>query len=162
MTRLAHEPDAAAGAWIGRRLAPVGTSIGSVVPLGFEAYARVLHPVELGQGRLMRWADVAAATSAHRMRRPWPSSTGWSTRAYASKPSGTTEPIEVPTGASRRPIHAPAAASGSCASLVMAQSSQTPRPPLGAAQVTARRARARGRPGPHRRAGRRRAGRRQD
>ena len=62
MTRLAHEPDAAAGAWIGRRLAPVGTSIGSVVPLGFEAYARVLHPVELGQGRLMRWADVAAAT----------------------------------------------------------------------------------------------------
>src|SRR5665647_3016569 len=62
MTRLAHEPDPAAGAWIGPRLAPFGTSIGSVIPLGFEAYARVLHPVELGQGRLVRWADVAAAT----------------------------------------------------------------------------------------------------
>jgi len=62
MTRLAHEPDPAAGAWIGPRLEPFGTSIGSVIPLGFEAYARVLHPIELGQGRLVRWADVAAAT----------------------------------------------------------------------------------------------------
>jgi hypothetical protein len=62
MTRLAHEPDPAAGAWIGPRLEPFGTSIGSVIPLGFEAYARVLHPIELRQGRLARWADVAAAT----------------------------------------------------------------------------------------------------
>jgi len=50
--------------WIASRLAPwedeyIATI---VVPAGFEAYARVLHPAETdGSGdRLVRWADVAA------------------------------------------------------------------------------------------------------
>lgn len=49
-------------AWIAGRLAPFGTSVASVVPAGFEAYARVLHPAqEPGPaGRLVRWAEVAA------------------------------------------------------------------------------------------------------
>lgn len=67
MTTLVHEPDPAVGAWIGPRLLPFGQGVGSVVPTGFEAYARILHPVpgppadDAGPG-LVRWADVAAVT----------------------------------------------------------------------------------------------------
>ncbi len=50
--------------WIGERLAPFGAYVvTSVVPGGFEAYARVLHPAEepLHDGdRVVRWAEVAA------------------------------------------------------------------------------------------------------
>jgi hypothetical protein len=49
--------------WIGERLAPFGAYVvTSVVPGGFEAYARVLHPAgePLHGGRLVRWAEVAA------------------------------------------------------------------------------------------------------
>jgi hypothetical protein len=50
--------------WIASRLAPWedGYTITIVVPSGFEAYARVLHPVETPDNgdRLVRWADVAA------------------------------------------------------------------------------------------------------
>jgi hypothetical protein len=49
--------------WIAPRLAPWdGGTITIVVPAGFEAYARVLHPAETpGNGdHLVRWADVAA------------------------------------------------------------------------------------------------------
>ena len=47
--------------WIGERLSPFGVT--SVVPAGFGAYARVLHPAEepgRGGDRLVRWAEVAA------------------------------------------------------------------------------------------------------
>jgi hypothetical protein len=51
--------------WIGPRLHPFAQDVGSVVPSGFEAYARIFHPA----GRLagahqveMRWSDVAAWT----------------------------------------------------------------------------------------------------
>jgi hypothetical protein len=49
--------------WIGARLAPFDAhQVTSVVPSGFEAYTRVLHPAETpGPGdRLVRWAEVAA------------------------------------------------------------------------------------------------------
>jgi hypothetical protein len=49
--------------WIAPRLAPWDEyTITIVVPAGFEAYARVLHPVQTpGHGdQLVRWADVAA------------------------------------------------------------------------------------------------------
>lgn len=46
-----------------------GVRVGSVVPTGFEAYARIFHPVELFEpfngrqaGDRMRWSDFAAAT----------------------------------------------------------------------------------------------------
>ncbi|WP_143712042.1 hypothetical protein [Acidimicrobium ferrooxidans] len=48
--------------WIAGRLGPFGGgSITSVVPAGFGAYARILHPVEEPEadGRLVRWSDVA-------------------------------------------------------------------------------------------------------
>jgi hypothetical protein len=50
--------------WIAPRLAPwegdYTTTV--VVPAGFEAYTRVLHPAEVPEhgGRLVRWAEVAA------------------------------------------------------------------------------------------------------
>lgn len=44
------------------------TSVGSLVPVGFEAYARVLEPVESideqGYERWVRWEDIARATGA--------------------------------------------------------------------------------------------------
>jgi hypothetical protein len=50
--------------WIAPRLTSWedGHTITIVVPAGFEAYARVLHPVETADSgdRLVRWADVAA------------------------------------------------------------------------------------------------------
>ncbi len=49
--------------WIGERLAPFGSVVTSVVPSGFEAYARVLHPAQEplhDGGRAVRWAEVAA------------------------------------------------------------------------------------------------------
>jgi hypothetical protein len=49
--------------WIAERLHPFGSATaGSVVPTGFPAYARLLHPAEVpraGQGRIVRWAEVA-------------------------------------------------------------------------------------------------------
>lgn len=48
--------------WIADRLSPFGECVASVVPGGFEAYARVLHPAEAprrGHGRLVRWREVA-------------------------------------------------------------------------------------------------------
>ena len=49
--------------WIGERLAPFDAfKVTSVVPGGFDAYARVLHPAEDPRrgDRLVRWAEVAA------------------------------------------------------------------------------------------------------
>ncbi len=47
--------------WIAERLGPFGESVTSVVPSGFLAYARILHPAEEpGRGDpLVRWAEVA-------------------------------------------------------------------------------------------------------
>ena len=51
------------GDWIAERLGgPLGT-VGSVVPRGFAAYARVLHPVEFYDGRpSLTWAQVCQLT----------------------------------------------------------------------------------------------------
>lgn len=56
-----HTADVAAASWIRPRLATDFGTVGSVVPAGYPAYARLLHPVEDGE-RLRRWSDVAAAT----------------------------------------------------------------------------------------------------
>jgi hypothetical protein len=55
------------GAWIADRLSPFDSGLRtSVIPSGFEAYARVLHPAEESRhgGRLVRWAEVAAWSGA--------------------------------------------------------------------------------------------------
>jgi hypothetical protein len=59
------EANIACADWIGPRLAKFGGSVGSAVPTGFEAYARVLHPVELHTTRgVLSWAEVARLTGA--------------------------------------------------------------------------------------------------
>src|SRR5437763_7456183 len=54
--------DVSSAAWIGPRLHPFGQDIGSVIPGGFGAYARLFHPVEVDGSRRERWSDVAART----------------------------------------------------------------------------------------------------
>ena len=52
-----------AAGWIAERLASFATTVTAVVPAGFEAYARVLHPAEAppwGGRRVVRWREVAA------------------------------------------------------------------------------------------------------
>ena len=52
--------DIGAADWIASRLAKFGESVISVVPDGFDAYARVLHPADsLADGVPVRWREVA-------------------------------------------------------------------------------------------------------
>jgi len=53
------ERDVSPAAWIGPRLHPFAQDIGSVIPQGFAAYARLFHPVEVDGSRHERWSDVA-------------------------------------------------------------------------------------------------------
>lgn len=56
--------EVARGDWIRDRLAGWG-NVGGVVPRGFEAYARILHPITAYRGEETvpwRWAEVAART----------------------------------------------------------------------------------------------------
>lgn len=52
--------DPATGGWIAPRLAAFGSCFGAVVPLGFEAYVRILHPVQTGADAWASWAEIAA------------------------------------------------------------------------------------------------------
>ncbi|WP_103382316.1 hypothetical protein [Pseudonocardia dioxanivorans] len=58
--------DVGVGEWIGERLGGPFGYVGSVVPRGYAAYARVLHPVPAPgpsfDGAPLRWADVCRAT----------------------------------------------------------------------------------------------------
>jgi hypothetical protein len=51
--------DVAEASWIAERLHPFGEDAGSVVPDGFERYARLFHPVEGRGGRYERWTEIA-------------------------------------------------------------------------------------------------------
>ena len=61
-SRLSFVKDPSVGAWIAPRLGPFGGSVGSVVPRGFTAYARVLHPVGGYGGESTTWSAVCATT----------------------------------------------------------------------------------------------------
>jgi hypothetical protein len=54
--------DVSAADWIGSRLHPFTVDTGSVIPAGYEAYGRLLHPVEpeWPDRRVRTWAEVAA------------------------------------------------------------------------------------------------------
>lgn len=50
--------------WVADRIHDFGLDVGSLVPDGFEAYARILHPATRDDGdseTTVRWAEVAAA-----------------------------------------------------------------------------------------------------
>lgn len=53
------------GDWIRSRLTGRWGSVTAVVPGGYEAYVRVLHPVEVDDEGFVRWRDVAAVTERH-------------------------------------------------------------------------------------------------
>src|ERR1700712_2431629 len=59
--QLRWSADVGPAAWIAPRLGPFGGSVGATVPGGFEAYARLLHPIDAGRS----WADTCAETGAH-------------------------------------------------------------------------------------------------
>lgn len=63
LDELSWSDDVAQAGWIAEQLDPSGANTTtSVVPSGFEAYARILHPAEepKRRGRLVRWHEVAA------------------------------------------------------------------------------------------------------
>ncbi|WP_411699396.1 hypothetical protein [Conyzicola sp.] len=64
MARFAYSTDVSVGSWIAPRLRGDFGAVGLVCPTGFEAYARVFHPVESSTAfpRPRTWAEVAAAT----------------------------------------------------------------------------------------------------
>lgn len=51
--------DVEEGDWIAASVRGFGVDVGSIVPHGFEAYARILHPIQRGPHR--RWSDLARA-----------------------------------------------------------------------------------------------------
>ncbi|HEY0870937.1 MAG TPA: hypothetical protein VGD55_11105 [Acidothermaceae bacterium] len=54
--------DVTRAAWIGPRLAAFASGVNGVIPNGFEAYARILHPALSDGDQLTRWSEVAATT----------------------------------------------------------------------------------------------------
>lgn len=51
--------DVEAGEWIVERLHPFAHDVGSVIPDGYEAYARLFHPVDDQSSQPTRWSDLA-------------------------------------------------------------------------------------------------------
>jgi hypothetical protein len=69
-------PDVEPSRWIVDRVGPFAVDVRSVVPAGFDAYARVFHPAYLGE-QPVTWRQVAEANG--RVAHPgmqWPSITG--------------------------------------------------------------------------------------
>jgi hypothetical protein len=63
MERLEPVADVSVGEWLAGRLRPRFGTAGAVVPYGFAAYARVLHPFQFGDARpSMTWAQICRLT----------------------------------------------------------------------------------------------------
>ena len=58
--RLVQTDDLSAAAWIAPRLGAFASGVRGVIPAGFEAYARILHPADSADDPV-RWSVVAAA-----------------------------------------------------------------------------------------------------
>jgi len=61
-TKLHSSPRLDEADWVEQRLLPFGSGVGSIVPAGFPAYVRILHPASDSNGETLRWAEVAAKT----------------------------------------------------------------------------------------------------
>lgn len=64
-SHMRMESDFTAIDWIARDLHDFGKDVGSVIPPGFDAYARIMHPIELRREkdhvrRPIRWSELAA------------------------------------------------------------------------------------------------------
>jgi hypothetical protein len=62
MTSPVFGQDPTHAAWIGPRLTGHWGHVTGTVPAGFDAYARILHPVTAEDGRHIRWSEIADAT----------------------------------------------------------------------------------------------------
>jgi hypothetical protein len=51
--------DVSPGGWVARSIGPFGSGVGGIVPLGFQTYARILHPAVGPDGTAVRWSAVA-------------------------------------------------------------------------------------------------------
>lgn len=58
-SRLRLATDASAGDWVVRGVGPFGSGVGALVPHGFEAYGRILHPALAAHDGPVSWATVA-------------------------------------------------------------------------------------------------------
>jgi hypothetical protein len=59
-SRLQFVTDVSAADWVVARVGPFGSGVGALVPRGFDAYARILHPAWETGDRPVTWAQVAA------------------------------------------------------------------------------------------------------
>lgn len=59
-SRLRPVGDVAPAGWVVAGIGPFGSGVGALVPHGFEAYARILHPASASDGSPVTWAEVAA------------------------------------------------------------------------------------------------------
>jgi hypothetical protein len=59
-SRLRPVADVSPADWVIAGVGPFGSGVGALVPHGFEAYARVLHPAWADDDHPVTWAEVAA------------------------------------------------------------------------------------------------------
>ena len=59
-SRLRPVGDMAAAGWVVEGVGAFGSGVGGLVPHGFEAYARILHPAAGADATPVTWAEVAA------------------------------------------------------------------------------------------------------
>ena len=59
-SRLSPCGDVRPADWVVAGVGPFGSGVGGLVPHGFEAYARILHPAYAADGSPVTWAQVAA------------------------------------------------------------------------------------------------------
>lgn len=60
VSRLHWVSDVSPAEWVRERIGRFGSGVGGVLPIGFESYARILHPAWTVGGDPVRWAEVAA------------------------------------------------------------------------------------------------------
>jgi hypothetical protein len=58
-THLRLAADASPADWLTLRVGPFGSGVGGLLPHGFDAYARILHPAFDRERRPVRWGTVA-------------------------------------------------------------------------------------------------------
>ena len=96
MALLQLVTDLSASDWVAAGVGPFGSGVGALVPPGFEAYARILHPALTRDGAPVRWDAIARWSGgvAHPMAqfeplaRQRPGSSTEPAPFYAAPPSG--------------------------------------------------------------------------
>jgi hypothetical protein len=105
MSTLRLVTDGSPADWVASGIGPFGSGVGALVPHGFEAYARILHPASSREGAPVRWDAIARWSGgvAHALAQfeplARPRSGGGSERAPFDEPPRTGHLIEPLLGA---------------------------------------------------------------